>query len=107
MSAWGYVAIDRNGKEIKGSKDAETEEQVRRELKNQGFIVLEVTEQNFLTRDIELEYSGDGGRADYGRCAGRSLQSGGRSLIRKVRKAQRAAGISFLRPRIWKCFMQN
>ena len=55
MAAWGYVAIDRNGKEIKGSKDAETEEQVRKELKNQGFIVLEVTEQNFLTRDIELD----------------------------------------------------
>lgn len=58
MATWGYVAIDKSGKEIKGSTDAENKEVVTRDLKNQGLIVLEVTEQNALTRDINLDFGG-------------------------------------------------
>lgn len=58
MATWGYVAIDKSGKEIKGSKDAENKEVVIRDLKNQGMIVLEITEQNALTRDINLDFGG-------------------------------------------------
>lgn len=58
MAAWGYVAIDRNGKEIKGSRDADNKDQVTRELKNQGLIVLELTEQNALTKDISIDIGG-------------------------------------------------
>ena len=58
MADWGYVAIDKSGKEIKGSKEAENEEQVKRELKAQGLIVLEVTEQNALTKDINFDFGG-------------------------------------------------
>lgn len=58
MATWGYVAIDKSGKEIKGSKDAENKEVVVRELKNQGMIVLEVKEQNVLTKDINIEIGG-------------------------------------------------
>ena len=58
MADWGYVAIDKSGKEIKGSKEAENEEQVKRELKAQGLIVLEVTEQNALTNDINFDFGG-------------------------------------------------
>lgn len=58
MAAWGFVAIDRSGKEIKGSKEADSEEQVLRELKAQGLIVLDVTEQNALTRDISIDIGG-------------------------------------------------
>lgn len=58
MADWGYVAIDKSGKEIKGSKEAENEEQVKRELKAQGLIVLEVTEQNALTKDISFDFGG-------------------------------------------------
>lgn len=58
MAAWGYVAIDKNGKEIKGSRDADHQELVVRELKNQGLIVLEITEQNALTKDINLDFGG-------------------------------------------------
>lgn len=59
MADWGYVAIDKSGKEIKGSKEAENEEQVKRELKAQGLIVLEVTEQNALTKDISFDFGGN------------------------------------------------
>ncbi|MDE6847428.1 MAG: type II secretion system F family protein [Lachnospiraceae bacterium] len=58
MAAWGYVAIDRSGKEIKGSRDADSKEQVTRELKNQGLIVLDITEQNALTKDISFDFGG-------------------------------------------------
>ena len=57
MATWGYVAVDKSGKEVKGSKDANTSEQVVRELKNQGFIVLEVKEQSVLTKDIDIDFS--------------------------------------------------
>lgn len=58
MATWGYVAIDRSGKEIKGSKDADSSEALVRELKGQGLIVLETTEQNALTRDISFDFGG-------------------------------------------------
>lgn len=56
MAAWGYVAIDKGGKEIKGSRDADNKELVLRDLKNQGLIVLEITEQNMLTKDISFDF---------------------------------------------------
>ncbi|MCM1048027.1 MAG: type II secretion system F family protein [Clostridiales bacterium] len=58
MADWGYVAIDKSGKEIKGSKEGNSEDQVVRELKNQGLIVLEVTEQNVMTKDINIDIGG-------------------------------------------------
>ncbi|MCM1121033.1 MAG: type II secretion system F family protein [Ruminococcus flavefaciens] len=58
MAAWGYVAIDKSGKEIKGSRDADSREQAARELKNQGLIVLDITEQNVLTKDISFDFGG-------------------------------------------------
>ena len=58
MAVWGYVAIDKGGKEIKGSKDADNKDLLLRDLKNQGLIVLELKEQNALTRDIDLDIGG-------------------------------------------------
>ncbi len=58
MATWGYVAVDKSGKEIKGSRDAESKEQAARELKNQGLIVLELTEQSLLTKDISFDFGG-------------------------------------------------
>lgn len=57
MATWGYVAIDKTGKEIKGSKDADNQDLVLRELKSQGLIVLSVTEQSALTKDINIDFS--------------------------------------------------
>lgn len=56
MAVWGYVAIDKSGKEIKGSKDADNQDLALRDLKNQGLIVLELTEQNMLTKDISFDF---------------------------------------------------
>lgn len=58
MADWGYVAIDKSGKEVKGSKSAENEEQVSRELKSQGLIVLEIKEATALTKDISFDIGG-------------------------------------------------
>ena len=58
MATWGYVAIDKSGKETKGSRDADNKEQITRELKNQGLIVLDITEQNALTKDISFDFGG-------------------------------------------------
>ena len=58
MATWGYVAVDKNGKELKGSRDADSKEQALRELKNQGLIVLDVTEQNALTKEISIDFGG-------------------------------------------------
>ncbi len=58
MAAWGFVAIDKSGKEIKGSKEADNEEQVARELKAQGLIVLDITQQNALTKNISIDIGG-------------------------------------------------
>ena len=56
MAVWGYVAIDKGGKEVKGSRDADNKDLVLRDLKNQGLIVLELTEQNMLTKDISFDF---------------------------------------------------
>jgi type II secretory pathway component PulF len=44
MATWGYVAIEKSGKEVKGSKEADNKEALTRELKSQGLIVLEISE---------------------------------------------------------------
>lgn len=58
MAAWSYVAIDQSGKEVKGSREAGSKEQAIKELKSQGLFVLEVTDQNVLTKDINLDFGG-------------------------------------------------
>ena len=58
MATWGYVAIDKSGKELKGSRDGDNIEQVTRDLKNQGLIILELNEQSMLTKDISFDFGG-------------------------------------------------
>lgn len=58
MATWGYVAVDKSGKEVKGSRDADSREQATRDLKNQGLIVLELNEQSMLTKDISFDFGG-------------------------------------------------
>ncbi|MBR1932041.1 MAG: type II secretion system F family protein [Lachnospiraceae bacterium] len=57
MATFGYEAVDKAGKIKKGSIEAENEEQVKRELKNQGLIVMDVTTQNALNKDINIDFS--------------------------------------------------
>lgn len=58
MATFGYKAIDRAGKQVKGSIDADNLEKARTELKKKEFIVLNISEQSFLTKDIDLQFSG-------------------------------------------------
>lgn len=54
MAQFGYKAIDKEGKEVKGSIEADSEYEVKLELKRQGMMVISVEQQNFWTRDIDL-----------------------------------------------------
>ncbi len=64
MANWGYQAVDSNGNTVKGSKEADSEELVIRDLKNQGLTILEVKEQNVLNRDINIDFSKGPGPRD-------------------------------------------
>ena len=54
MTSFGYIAIDTAGRQIKGSLDAESADHALRDLKARGFLPVRVTEQNMMTRDIDL-----------------------------------------------------
>lgn len=54
MPTFGYTAFDGSGKQVKGSIEADSREQVLRELKIKGLTPTKVESQNFLTRDIEF-----------------------------------------------------
>ncbi len=58
MAAFGYEALDSAGKNVKGSIEAETMEEARRELKRQGLLVLNLGKQSLLTKDINLKIGG-------------------------------------------------
>jgi len=56
MASYGYEVINKMGKELKGSIDADTLEQAREKLKQQGFIVLSLKEESLLTKDINISF---------------------------------------------------
>lgn len=58
MAAYGYEALDRAGKTVKGSIDADNIDKAKSELKQQGFTLLNIKEQSLLTRDINIEIGG-------------------------------------------------
>ncbi len=58
MAIYGYEAAERSGKVVKGSLEANSREAVKAELKKQGLTVIKITEQNLLTRDINIEIGG-------------------------------------------------
>lgn len=58
MAAYGYEALDRAGKTIKGSIDADTIDKAKSELKQQGYTLLNIKEQSLLTRDLNIEIGG-------------------------------------------------
>lgn len=65
MASFAYEAYDESGKQKKGSIDAENEAVARIALKQQGLIVLNVTEQNMLTKDISFDIGGMPKARDY------------------------------------------
>jgi type IV pilus assembly protein PilC len=54
LDNFAYVAILPNGKEKKGSLQAENEEFVRKSLKSEGMIVTRITKQNAMTKDLSF-----------------------------------------------------
>ncbi len=58
MAAYGYEALDKAGKTIKGSIDADTIDKAKSELKQQGYTLLSIKEQSLLTRDLNIEIGG-------------------------------------------------
>lgn len=64
MAIYGYEAVDRMGKDFKGSIDADSIEEVKMEIRKQGLILLKIKEQNLLTKDINIEIGGYPGPRD-------------------------------------------
>ena len=58
MAAYGYEALDRAGKTIKGSIEADTIDKAKSELKQQGYTIVSIKEQSLLTRDLNIEIGG-------------------------------------------------
>ena len=58
MAVYGYEAVDKAGKTQKGSIDAESVGAARAELKRQNLTVVNVSEQNLLTKEISIDLGG-------------------------------------------------
>jgi len=56
MADYGYNVINKMGKELKGSIEADSIDQAREKLKQQGFIVVSIKEESFLTKDINISF---------------------------------------------------
>ncbi len=66
MPAFGYVAIDKSGKEIKGTIDADNIEQARQEAKAKELTLVSLKEQTLLSQDINLDIGGKPKARDLG-----------------------------------------
>jgi type IV pilus assembly protein PilC len=58
MAKYGYEAINKLGKEVKGSMDANSEEEVKSKLRSQGLTVVTIKGQSLLTQDIDIQIGG-------------------------------------------------
>lgn len=60
MADFGYLVIDKSGKEKKGSIVAESMTDAKALLKNEGFTIVELNEAGVLTKDINISFGGSG-----------------------------------------------
>lgn len=58
MATYGYEAVDRSGKEVKGSLEVNSIEAAKAELNKQGLTVINLQEQSILTKDIDIDIGG-------------------------------------------------
>lgn len=54
MADFAYTAIEKNGREIRGTIEADSREKVEGRLRSQGLIPLEIQQQNALQKDINF-----------------------------------------------------
>ena len=57
MAAFGYVAVDKTGKEVKGTVDADNIEQARQQLRQKEMTLLSLKEQGLLSKDLNIDIS--------------------------------------------------
>ena len=60
MATYGYRAITKAGKEVKGSLEADNKDLAMAELRRQELTVIDLGEQSFLTKDIDIQIGGQG-----------------------------------------------
>ncbi len=65
MASFSYEAVDKLGNVKKGSLEANHAEQAKSQLKQEGYIVLSIKEDNLLTKDISFEIGGHPTPRDY------------------------------------------
>lgn len=58
MAIYGYLAINRIGKEVKGSIEAEDSQEAMLKLRGQTLTVVSLKEQSILTRDLDVQIGG-------------------------------------------------
>ncbi len=58
MATYGYRAITKAGKEVKGSLEADNKDLAMAELRRQELTVIDLGEQSFLTKDIDIQIGG-------------------------------------------------
>lgn len=58
MASFGYEAINKAGKTIKGSVEADNLERAREEVKRMGFTPIEVKAQNAFSKDLNIQIGG-------------------------------------------------
>lgn len=66
MPAFAYTAVDKSGKEIKGTIDAENIDLARQEAKNKDLTLLSLKEQTLLNSDISFDIGGKPSARDLG-----------------------------------------
>lgn len=57
MATYDYVAVDKLGKEKKGTIEGDSPERVSAKLKTEGLIPVTIKEQSLLSKDIELPFA--------------------------------------------------
>lgn len=57
MASFGYTAVDKTGKDVKGSIDAENIDQARSQLRQKELTVVSLKEQGALSKDINIDFS--------------------------------------------------
>lgn len=58
MATYGYRAITKAGKEVKGSIEADNKDLAMAELRRQELTIIDLGEQSFLTKDIDIQIGG-------------------------------------------------
>ena len=65
VESFAYLAIDAAGKEVKGSMEADNEDKVGIALKGDGLTPIQISKQNALNKDINLDIGGKPKARDY------------------------------------------